>query len=199
MSALVLFLVVVALLVLVGIAWWAVRERRRRDLRERFGSEYERTVSAKGAGPGETDLAARLQRVQRLAIRPVPADQRPRFEEAWRLAQTHFVDDPAAAVAQADGLVGELMAVRGYPVAEFDQRAADLSVNYPALVEQYRAAHAIAVRERAGQATTEDLRQAVVDYRALFSDLLAPDDPAGEAQPAIPVPDGPATPTEVAQ
>jgi hypothetical protein len=199
-SQLLVLIIVAGAVILAGLAWWAVRERRRRELRERFGSEYERTVSEKGAGAAETDLAARLQRVQQLAIRPVPTAQRPRFEEAWRLAQTHFVDDPAAAVAEADALVGELMQVRGYPVGDFEQRAADISVNHPAVVEQYRAAHAIAVRERAGQATTEELRQAVVEYRALFSDLLATDDAASaQAQPPVPSPDRTAPPTEVAQ
>ena len=192
-SQLLVLIIVAGAVILAGLAWWAVRERRRRELRERFGSEYERTVSEKGAGAAETDLAARLQRVQQLAIRPVPAAQRPRFEEAWRLAQTPFVDDPAAAVAEADALVGEpLMAVcpRRYPVGDFEQRRGPTSpVNHPAVVEQYRAAHAIAVRERAGQATTEELRQAVVEYRALFSDLLATDDAASaRAQPPGPKP-----------
>src|SRR5207253_9025592 len=112
------------------------RERRRRDLRDRFGPEYERTVKALGADAAQADLEGRVRRVRELQITPVPPADRPRFEEAWRLVQTRFVDDPAGAVAQADALVGELMLARGYPVGAFEQRAADISVSPPGPVQQ---------------------------------------------------------------
>jgi hypothetical protein len=179
-SQIVLVVAVIAVIsVFVVIGWWLVQGRKRRALRNRFGPEYDRTVDALGESAAEADLETRVRRVDSLEIRPVPADQRPAFEQSWRRTQTRFVDDPAAAVAEADALVGELMAARGYPVGQFDQRAADISVNHPAVVDHYRAAHAIAVRSNGGQATTEELRQAVVEYRALFGELLS----ANEAPP----------------
>jgi hypothetical protein len=182
------------------LAWWLVRGRKRRALRDRFGPEYDRTVDALGESAAEADLETRVRRVDGLEIRPLPADQRQGFEQSWRRTQTHFVDDPTAAVAEADALIGELMAARGYPVGQFDQRAADISVDYPAVVEHYRAARAIAVRSKGGQASTEELRQAVVEYRALFGELLSaneapPPRSTGVARPGHRAPA--TTPTEV--
>ena len=114
----------------------------------------------------------RERRVDQLRIRTLTTEERARFEEAWRNDQARFVDDPAGAVTDADRLIADLMATRGYPVSDFDQRAADVSVHYPAVVENYRIAHDIAMRHERGKASTEDLRNAMVHYRALFGELL---------------------------
>lgn len=170
--------VVLALAVLV----WAVSWRKRRQLKERFGPEYDRAVREHGApAKAEAVLAERERRVASLDIRPLERDQRDRFADSWRRVQAQFVDDPRAAVTQADRLVGEVMNARGYPVGDFEQRAADVSVNHPHVVEHFRAARDIALRHAKGQAGTEDLRQAMVHYRALFSDLLETRD---EPEPA---------------
>jgi hypothetical protein len=120
----------------------------------------------------EAELEDRRRRVEQLQIRPLPRNERERYEAAWYQVQGRFVDDPAGAMAQADLLVGEVMQARGYPMGDFETRAADISVDHPQVVENYRAAHAIALRTQGGQATTEELRQAMVHYRALFADLL---------------------------
>lgn len=163
--------VIIAVLVVAGL--WYSGQRRSRDLREQFGPEYKRAVAETGdRGRAEQELAARQKRVSQLEIRDLQPDEQRRFSEEWRAVQAHFVDDPAAAVRDADGLVGRVMQARGYPVGDFDQRAADVSVDHPAVVEHYRAAHDVALRQEQGQASTEDLRQAMVDYRSLFADLL---------------------------
>jgi hypothetical protein len=164
---------VVAAVVAVGILWIAMRKRRTEALKERFGPEYDRTLREHG-NRAETVLAEREKRVERFPIRELAADERERFITEWRTVQTRFVDDPNGAVADADDLVSRLMQTRGYPMSNFDQRAADLSVDHPRVVENYRAAHEIALRHRRGEATTEDLRQAVIYYRSLFDDLLQP-------------------------
>lgn len=164
---------VVAAVVAVGILWMAMRKRRTEALKERFGPEYDRTLREHG-NRAETVLAEREKRVERFPIRELAADERERFITEWRTVQTRFVDDPNGAVADADDLVSRLMQTRGYPMSNFDQRAADLSVDHPRVVENYRAAHEIALRHRRGEATTEDLRQAVIYYRSLFDDLLQP-------------------------
>ncbi len=162
---------VVAAVVVIGILWMAMRKRRTEALKERFGPEYDRTLREHG-NRAETVLAQREKRVERFPIRELAADERERFITEWRTVQTRFVDDPNGAVADADELVSRLMQTRGYPMSNFDQRAADLSVDHPRVVENYRAAHEIALRHRRGEATTEDLRQAVIYYRSLFDDLL---------------------------
>jgi hypothetical protein len=171
-SQIVLAVIAVAVLFVVLAVATAMRRRRSRALAEKFGPEYDRTVEAAGRAKAEAELAARTKRVEKLQIRPLAAAERERYAELWRVAQQHFVDNPHKAVAEADQLVTEVMRVRGYPMSDFEQRAADISVDHPHLVTNYRAAHAIAERSTGPQAGTEDLRQAMVHYRALFEDLL---------------------------
>jgi len=164
--------VVVAALAVAGL--WVVTEKRRRlRLRQRFGPEYDRAVHDAGSERrAEAALDARTRRVAKLQIRPLSEADAVRFADAWRAVQARFVDEPPAAIVEADRLVGEVMTVRGYPLGDFDQRAADLSVDHPRVVANYRAARDIAQRHSRGEATTEDLRQAMIHYRALFEDLL---------------------------
>jgi len=151
----------------------AVQQRQRARLRDTFGPEYDRTVEARGdRREAEKELAGRYQRRQSLDIRDLPEDQRARYAEDWRGVQARFVDAPADAVREADTLVAAVMRERGYPVADFEQRAADVSVDHPGVVDNYRRAHDISQRSAAGRASTEDLRQAMVHYRALFDELL---------------------------
>jgi hypothetical protein len=170
--------VVIGLLVLlviaVGVAIWMYQQKRRTDeLRDRFGPEYDRAVRSEGdRSRAEADLDARAKRVQELDIRPLSERERDQFSERWKATQTRFVDDPAGATDEADALVTEVMQVRGYPMGDFERRAADISVDHPAVVEHYRAAHAIALRTEKGSEDTEELRTALVHYRALFEDLL---------------------------
>lgn len=164
----------VAVIVLIAVVGWLLYERQRSDrLRSDFGPEYKRTVSDTGdRRAAEAELEQRQRRVEALSIRPLSPSDRARFAEAWREAQARFVDQPEAAIGDADRLIGEVMQARGYPVADFEQRVADVSVDHPAVVEHYRAAHAIATRSASIPADTEQLRQAMVHYRALFDDLL---------------------------
>jgi hypothetical protein len=172
-QTLLIVLILVALVVVGGGVWLYLQKRRTEQVRDRFGPEYDRAVTQHGDQRGaQAELEARQQRVEQLAIRPLAPPDQARFAAAWRAAQAHFVDDPKAATADADRLVSEVMQARGYPVGEFEQRAADVSVDHPLVVENYRAARAIALRNERGEASTEDLRQAMVHYRALFEDLL---------------------------
>jgi hypothetical protein len=167
------WVLIVAIAAALLIAWMYLRQRRTVELHRRFGPEYDRVMRETGTRKkAEVELENREKRVERLAIRPLPPERRERFNERWRQQQTRFVDEPKAAVEEADHLVEEVMRERGYPVGEFDQRAADISVTHPRVVENYRAAHDIAARERSGQATTDDLRRAMILYRDLFMDLL---------------------------
>jgi len=164
--------VLVAVAVVV-IAFVLTQKRRTDELRSKFGPEYERLVRQHGdARHAESELADRVDRVRHLQIRPLTPQNRDHFAEAWREDQARFVDDPKGAVVEADRLVANLMQVRGYPVGDFEQRAADISVDHGHVVQNYRVAHDIAIRERRGEATTEDLRRAMVHYRELFEDLL---------------------------
>lgn len=173
MSNTMLIVIVAVIAAALVVAWLFVERRRRERLRTRFGPEYERTVHDAGdARRAESILERREKRVSKYQIRALSADESRRFGEAWRSLQARFVDDPSAAVSEADTLVTELMTVRGYPMADFDQRAEDLSVDHPAVVQHYRDAHGIAERHAREAASTEDLRQALVYYRALFEDLL---------------------------
>jgi hypothetical protein len=166
-------LVAIAAVVAAGVAWYMTRRRRSDVLRERFGPEYDHTVQATGdVKRAEASLEARARRVEALHIRPLTAGDAERFGSGWRRLQERFVDDPKAAVTEADRLVGEVMDARGYPLGEFDQRVEDISVDHPNVVMNYRAARQIALAHARGEASTEDLRQAMVHYRALFSDLL---------------------------
>lgn len=166
-------MIVVAAIVGAGVVWFVMGRRRHARLRQRFGPEYERAVHEVGnVRRAEATLEARAKRVERLQIRPLNAADGARFADAWRHIQTRFVDEPQAAVTEADRLVGEVMTTRGYPLGDFEQRAADISVDHPHVVAHYRDARAIAARHARGEASTEDLRQAFVHYRALFEDLL---------------------------
>ena len=166
-------LLLVAVVVVGAIAWWAGQRRRSERLADRFGPEYRRTVEASGdRSRAERELENRQERVDAFDIRPLEPAVQARFQRRWQETQALFVDDPASAVGQADDLIGEVMRARGYPVGDFEQRAADVSVNHPEVVDHYRTAHRIAIRQRRGEAETESLRQAMVHYRALFSDLL---------------------------
>jgi hypothetical protein len=174
---------IVAIVVVAALAWWSMTNSRRRSeqLREHFGPEYERTVEqADDKKAAEQELQARKERVDSLDIRTLSGPDRARFGERWRVVQTLFVDDPAMAVEEADTLIGEVMRKRGYPVGDFEQRAADISVDHPQVVDHYRTAHRIAERRITGDVDTEQLRQAFVHYRALFADLLE----TGEARRA---------------
>jgi hypothetical protein len=168
-------LVVLAALAL--IAWAMQRRKRSERLQQRFGNEYARTMEHLGSrDKAEAELRERERRVQRLHIRPLSLDDAQRFDREWKRLQACFVDDPRASLAEADLVVRELMMVRGYPMADFERRAADISVDHPSVVDHYRAAHAITVRDGAST-DTEDLRKAVVHYRALFTDLLQVNEP----------------------
>jgi hypothetical protein len=166
--------IVVAALVVLALGAWLVMERRRREhLRGRFGPEYDRAVSEHGSRRGaDAELARREEQHERLDIVPLSPGARERYSESWREVQTGFVDQPAEALSNADRLVTDVMRERGYPMDEFDQRVADLSVDHADVVEHYRAAHSIQLASEGGDASTEDLRQAVVHYRALFEELL---------------------------
>jgi hypothetical protein len=170
-------IVAIAVVVVAGIVAWSVMQRRRTErLTERYGPEYQRTVDAAGGQrEGERELEARQKRVEGLDIRRLSGDERDRYLAQWKDTQAQFVDDPPGAIAAADLLVQNVMQARGYPMVDFDQRAADISVDHPHVVEEYRAAHVIAQRDATDGVETEDLRQAMVHYRALFEDLLETD------------------------
>jgi hypothetical protein len=168
---LVAILVVLALLVVVALV--VGRQRRSHRLRDRFGPEYDRTVAEAGdRREAEAKLQERTERRQQLDIVPLDPAARDRYVEAWRQTQARFVDEPAEATREADRLISEVMRERGYPVEDFEQRAADVSVDHPQVVDDYRAAHAIAAANERSEASTEDLRQALVHYRSLFEELL---------------------------
>ena len=166
--------VAIAIALLVGISLWLyLRHRRSRGLRERFGPEYDRVVRHEGGvRRGEGVLEFREKKREKLHIRPLTTASRNDYANRWNNVQAQFVDDPEGSVAKADSLVSEVMEARGYPVADFAERAEVISVDHPVVVENYRAAHAIAMSRGRGQATTESLRKAMVHYRALFDDLL---------------------------
>ena len=151
-----------------------VRKRRTQKLRTQFGgAEYTRAVKEGGnRRKAEAALDDRAERVERFNIRPLAPGDRARFIESWAKVQARFVDGPGGAVTDADQLLGDVMSTRGYPVSEFEQRAADLSVDHPRVLENYRAAHETALRQSRGQASTEDLRQAMIHYRTLFEELV---------------------------
>ena len=167
-------LAVVVVLVLIALAaWFVIQKRQSERLQQRFGQEYGRTVDALGSrAKAESELKAREERVGKLTIVPLSPSDASVFSQAWANLQASFVDNPQGVVAQADQLVRELMVKRGYPMADFEHRAADISVDHPAVVENYRAAQIIAARDARGEASTEDLRNAVVHYRVLFNELL---------------------------
>lgn len=165
-----------ALLALLAVGVTALIARRRsrtHHLAERYGTEYDRTVKQLGGrAKAEKDLAGREGRVGGYTIRPLSDAERSRFAESWNKTLARFVDSPQAAVSEADQLLTEVMRVRGFPTADFEQRAADLSVDHPRLVESYHAAHDLAAKSRAGKVSTEDLRQALVHCRVLYDELV---------------------------
>jgi FtsZ-interacting cell division protein ZipA len=167
--------VVVAIVVL-GVLFSALRTRRSRSLQDQFGREYDRTVDkAGGRREAERELAERQKRHDELELKPLPPEARERYLQQWQQTQSRFVDDPTGAVSEADDLVNRVMRDRGYPVDDFEQRAADISVEHPELVERYRTANGIARASEQGKASTEDLRHSVRHYRALFVELLDAD------------------------
>jgi hypothetical protein len=149
------------------------RDRQARRIREHFGPEYSRLSQEKGALAAERELARREERAAKFHIKPLPVDAKGPFVSRWQGVQSEFVDNPQESLAHADDLLGEVMSARGYPVKDFEQRAADLSVEHPVVVQHYHAAHEIALRLKDGQSTTEDLRQAMIHYRALFDELVS--------------------------
>jgi hypothetical protein len=168
--------VIVAIVVL-GVVFSALRTRRSRSLQDQFGPEYDRTVDkAGGRREAERELAERQKRHDELELKPLSQDARERYLQQWHVTQGRFVDDPTGAVSEADDLVQRVMRDRGYPVDDFEQRAADISVEHPELVEKYRTANGIARASERGEASTEDLRHSVRHYRALFVELLEVDD-----------------------
>src|SRR5260370_5392227 len=151
------------------------RKRRTEKLRNKFGgAEYARAVKEGGnRRQAEAGLEQRTERVESFHVRPLAPGDRARFVDSWRKIQSRFVDGPAGAVTEADQLLGDVLATRGYPVSDFEQRAADISVDHPRVLENYRTAHEIALRQTKGQANTEDLRQAMIHYRTLFEELVS--------------------------
>jgi hypothetical protein len=168
-------LAVAVILVVAALAWLHVRRRKTTtaQLRQRFGPEYDQAVQEHGSERrAEAQLADREKRVERLRLRDLDPTQRERFSGQWHSLQSRFVDDPKRSVTEADELVSSLMQTRGYPVADFNQRAADISVDHPRVVANYRSAHEIALRLGKGEASTEDLRTAMIHYRSLFDELV---------------------------
>ena len=169
-----MWIVIVAAVVVavVAVAMFALRQRRN-HLRSRFGQEYQRAVEATNRRRAEHELRERERRHGEIELRPLTESQRLRFSRQWEELQSRFVDRPQVAVADADQLISDLMRVRGYPVEDFESKSALISVDHPDLVENYRGAHRVSLRNVEGRATTEDLRQAVVAYRSLFDEMLA--------------------------
>ena len=170
-------IVLAAVLIVIAavLVWFHLRSRKRTTagLRRRFGSEYDRAVSAHGSErKAESQLEDREKRVKKFMIRDLEPTEHEAYLKQWASVQSRFVDSPKGAVAEADQLVSSVMKTRGYPVSDFDQRAADISVDHPKVVENYRSAHDIALRLEKHNATTEDLRAAMIHYRSLFEELV---------------------------
>ena len=169
-----MILLIIGVAAIGAVAFIYLRKRRSENLHRSFGPEYDRTVHQLGnRSKAEAELERRAKRVKKFDIRPLSREDRQQFAEAWRAVQARFVDEPQPAVTEAHELVNDVMRARGYPVSsEFRETAADLSVDHPRVVEHYRVACEIVGRQEAGQADTEDLRKALVNYRALFEELL---------------------------
>src|SRR6478736_4246973 len=171
--------------ILAVVVWQALMRRQTGRLQEQFGPEYERTLGkADSKRDAEAELQAREERRQQIDVRPLSRAARDRYLQAWQEVQSQFVDDPRAAVASADSLIQSVMAERGYPVEDFEQRAADVSVDHPHVVENYRQGHNLAKASADGSDSTENLRQAMRHFRALFEELVEPpaDQPIGREQ-----------------
>jgi hypothetical protein len=174
-TTVIIVIIAVVVIAVAAIAVLAARRKRRTEgLRSKFGGdEYARAVKEDGGRRhAEAGLDKRTKRVEGFHVRPLAPGDRARFEESWRKVQAQFVDGPAVAVAGADQLLKDVMSARGYPVSDFEQRAADISVDHPLVMENYRKAHEIALRQTKGQASTEDLRQAMIHYRTLYEELV---------------------------
>lgn len=173
MSTVNIILIILAIVAVAFAAWALLQREKTRKLKSKFGPEYDRVIEQeKNSHRAESLLEERQKRVEKYQIRPLTREECDMYASRWRTAQEHFVDDPRNAVAQADALVTDAMRVRGYPMADFEQRAADLSVDHPTVVEDYRVAHAIALRDAEGSASTEDLRKAMQHYRSLFEHIV---------------------------
>ena len=173
-----LILIFVALVVIGGIAFMMFQRRRSQRLHERFGPEYDRAVEDLGGrSKAEAELARREKRVEKLHIRPLSLEQREHFVADWQRVQAEFVDDPGRSINHADSLLAEVMTIRGYPMEDFDQLSGDISVDHPQVMEHYREGHEITSKHRRGEANTEELRQAMIHYRALFEELVTDEEP----------------------
>jgi hypothetical protein len=169
----IIVVITVAVFALLIVVWAVMRKRQRTVvLRQNFGPEYERVAHEQGTARAEAVLLERQKRVGKFSLRTLTVDERERFITEWRIVQSRFVDDPAVSVNEADALVTRLMQFRGYPMTDFEQQAADISVHYPQVVNNYRAAHEVALRHQRGEASTEDLRNSMIYYRTLFDELL---------------------------
>lgn len=185
MQILVIIVVIVVVVALALMAFGFYRSRRSSQLKERFGPEYDRAVGEFGdRRAAEPVLLDRQKRVEGLNIVPLSQSDRDRYAQEWRSVQAKFVDDPAGATSDADRLVHQVMEARGYPMGDFEQRVADISVEHANVVDNYRRAHDIALRQQRGEADTEDLRKGIVYYRSLFEDLLANDQTGESARKA---------------
>jgi hypothetical protein len=175
-AAIVAIIIIVALALIVLAAVWFFRSRRNnrrsQEFRERFGPEYEDLRKARGRRKAERELEQRQQRVDKLRLKELEPQQRSRFAGEWQDVQSKFVDDPGSAILDADVLVQRVMNARGYPMGDFERRAADISVDHPEIVRNYRAAHDISEASRRGGSDTENQRRGMLHYRALFGELL---------------------------
>lgn len=184
-----IILIVAVIVVIIAAVALYLQRRRSERLRQHFGPEYDRTMAESGGRRrAEHVLEERADRVKKFHLRPLSSEDKARYTEQWDHVQAHFVDAPAGAVAEADQLLGDVMATCGYPMSDFEQRAADISVDHPIVTQNYRAAHEIATRQAKGQASTEDLRRAMIHYRALFDDLVSErkETTVVEKKPAVP-------------
>lgn len=175
MSPTIIIIAVVVIVVIMGaiMAPTFARRRRSQKFQNKYGPEYERTVQTAGNDKkAQAELKDRQKHIDTLNIRPLSVAERERYQAEWTTIQAKFVDQPGQATVEADHLIMEVMKVRAYPVSDFDQRAADISVNYPTLVSNYRAAREIAIKNEKHSANTEELRQALIYYRSLFDELL---------------------------
>jgi hypothetical protein len=183
----VLAAVIVVVVIIAFVQFRQQKNKRHQRLRDRFGPEYDRLVTATGsASAAERELEAREKRAARYKIRTLSSEEQVRFAARWQQVQAEFVDNPKISLGHADELLGEVRTARGYPVQDFEQRSADLSVDHPVIVQHYHAAHGIALRHKKGEATTEDLRQAMIHYRALFDELISAATPASPVTANIP-------------
>ncbi len=177
-TGIVIVLIVAAVIIVAGLLMMIMRKRRSQKLREQFGPEYDRVVRKEGdPHKAERVLEFREKHRAKFKIRSLSPTDRSSYRYRWNEVQSKFVDDPKGAVTLAEGLVTDVMQARGYPIADFEQQAADISVDHPVVVQNYRAAHEIALKHGRGQASTEDLRNAMVHYRALFQELLNDNQP----------------------